>query len=52
VLLLLSRDGREPATLDAEIHRLDSGHDLVEDAPHETARLVAAWLESALASGG
>jgi len=44
VLLLLSRSGEEPASLQAEIHRLDAGHDLFEDAPHETVRLVAEWL--------
>ena len=46
ILLLLARDA-QGSIPNAEIHRLDAGHDLVEDAPEETAQLVAAWLESA-----
>ena len=45
VLLLLGRDGGEAPTLpEAEVHRLDAGHDIPEDAPEETARLVADWV--------
>jgi pimeloyl-ACP methyl ester carboxylesterase len=28
----------------AVVERVDSGHDVVADAPDETARLVAEWL--------
>jgi pimeloyl-ACP methyl ester carboxylesterase len=43
VLLLLARDA-EGTVPNAEIDRLDAGHDLLEDAPAETARLVLEWL--------
>jgi len=43
ILLLLARDA-EGTVPNAEIHRLDGGHDLLEDAPAETARLVLEWL--------
>ena len=43
ILLLLARDaqGTIPG---AEVHRLDAGHDVVQDQPEETARLVGDWL--------
>ncbi len=47
ILLLLARDadaGAFAAKPNVETHRLDSGHDLPEDAPDETARLVLEWL--------
>jgi len=28
----------------AVVERVDSGHDVVEDAPEETVRLVTDWL--------
>jgi pimeloyl-ACP methyl ester carboxylesterase len=50
VLLLLSSDADADAFLaqvpDVTVHRLDSGHDVPEDAPEETARLVADWLDT------
>jgi pimeloyl-ACP methyl ester carboxylesterase len=42
-LLLLARDA-EGTIPNAEVHRLDSGHDPAEDQPDETARLVTDWL--------
>jgi pimeloyl-ACP methyl ester carboxylesterase len=52
VLLLLARDGDEPPpTLRAEIRRLDGGHDLIEDCPEETARLVGDWVSNLPAEG-
>ena len=43
ILLLLARDA-EGTIPNAEVHRLDSGHDPAEDQPEETARLVGEWL--------
>jgi pimeloyl-ACP methyl ester carboxylesterase len=48
VLLLLAADA-DPEDFaervpQAVVERVDSGHDIVEDAPDETARLVAEWL--------
>jgi pimeloyl-ACP methyl ester carboxylesterase len=43
ILLLLARDA-DGTIPNAEVHRLDAGHDVVEDAPEETARLVLEWL--------
>ena len=43
ILLLLARDA-EGTIPNAEVHRLDAGHDVLEDAPQETARLVLEWL--------
>jgi pimeloyl-ACP methyl ester carboxylesterase len=52
ILLLLARDA-DPGALaekpNVEVHRLDAGHDVGEDQPEETARLVGAWLQSAVA---
>ena len=39
ILLLLSRDA-EGSVPNAEVHRLDAGHDVLGDQPQETARLV------------
>ena len=36
----------------ADVRTVDAGHDLIADAPEETAGLVAGWLESALAGPG
>jgi 3-oxoadipate enol-lactonase len=48
VLLLLAADadsqGFEERVPQAVVHRLDTGHDIVEDAPEETVTLVADWL--------
>jgi pimeloyl-ACP methyl ester carboxylesterase len=50
VLLLLASDADAAAFLarvpDVTVHRLDSGHDVPEDAPEETARLVVDWLDT------
>ena len=43
-----SRATRTPGAFAAkpnvESHRLDAGHDVIEDAPEEVVRLVADWL--------
>jgi pimeloyl-ACP methyl ester carboxylesterase len=48
VLLLLAAEadpqGFAERVPQAVVERVDSGHDVVEDAPEETARLVAEWL--------
>lgn len=47
ILLLLAHDADPGAFADkpnVETHRLDAGHDIAEDAPEETARLVGDWL--------
>jgi pimeloyl-ACP methyl ester carboxylesterase len=47
ILLLLARDADAGAFADrqnVETHRLDAGHDVGEDRPEETARLVLDWL--------
>jgi pimeloyl-ACP methyl ester carboxylesterase len=48
VLLLLAADadpqGFAERVPHARVERLDAGHDVVEDAPEETVRLVAEWL--------
>jgi pimeloyl-ACP methyl ester carboxylesterase len=48
-VLLLLADDADPEDFServpqAVVERVDSGHDIVEDAPDETARLVAEWL--------
>jgi pimeloyl-ACP methyl ester carboxylesterase len=54
ILLLLARDAdagafaRKP---NVETHVLDAGHSIPEDAPVETARLVADWLDRLRADG-
>ena len=48
VLLLLAADAEPQGFAErvphARVERLDAGHDVVEDAPEETVRLVADWL--------
>ena len=50
ILLLLSRDA-EGSVPNAEVHRLDAGHDVLGDQPQETARLVLEWLARLPADG-
>jgi pimeloyl-ACP methyl ester carboxylesterase len=54
ILLLLARDadaGMLPGRENVETHRLDAGHDVGEDQPAETARLVLEWLARLPADG-
>jgi pimeloyl-ACP methyl ester carboxylesterase len=48
VLLILAADAEPEGFAErvpqAVVERVDSGHDIVEDAPEETVRLVANWL--------
>jgi pimeloyl-ACP methyl ester carboxylesterase len=43
-VLLLLADDAEGSIPTAETHRLDAGHDVIEDAPDETVSLVVDWL--------
>jgi pimeloyl-ACP methyl ester carboxylesterase len=48
VLLLLAADAHPQGFAErvphAVVERVDSGHDVVEDAPEETVALIADWL--------
>jgi len=50
ILLLQARDA-EGTVPNAEVHRLDSGHGVLEEQPQETARLVLDWLARLSADG-
>jgi pimeloyl-ACP methyl ester carboxylesterase len=50
ILLVLARDA-EGTVPNAEVHRLDAGHDVIRDQPSETARLVVDWLARLPADG-
>jgi pimeloyl-ACP methyl ester carboxylesterase len=50
ILLVLARDA-EGTVPNAEVHRLDAGHDVIGDRPAETARLVLEWLARLPADG-
>ena len=50
ILLVLARDA-EGTVPNAEVHRLNAGHDVLSDQPHETARLVLEWLARLPADG-
>lgn len=50
ILLVLARDA-EGTVPNAEVHRLDAGHDVIGDQPAETARLVLEWLARLPADG-
>jgi pimeloyl-ACP methyl ester carboxylesterase len=50
ILLVLARDA-EGTVPNAEVHRLDAGHDVLRDQPEETVRLVLDWLARLPADG-
>ena len=50
ILLVLARDAQGTVP-NAEVHRLDAGHDVLGDQPEETARLVVEWLARLPADG-